>query len=162
MIKIRVPKPPIQYNLDGIVLLEYTGPNHELWVWKKCSRKGQFLIDLQEYYNSTDKYLCFQIEFEEFWRIKLLMDFESGIIEKEDQELGTVEMTGICMDNSCLIISGRLYPGPISLAYHFNDIIDFDAIFDISNLDLDRFKKDIDKLQNTFPELNIGIISNYY
>lgn len=159
MPRIVNPATRFNYKIDGIILLEYKGENVELFN-RKSFRRGQLIFDFSESKKSKNTILA--INFKEFFNLDLRMDLFSNSIFLNDthQRIGDCFINSFNYDATSLVCSGYYRHEPITLAYHMDDLINYDAMFDLSNINIKRFQNDMNHFLNTFPDYK-SIIKNH-
>lgn len=126
----------INAQASGIILLKYKGPNSD-WINRKCIKEAQLFLNYKNYI-ADNKQVDLKVEFNEFLNIKLKLDFSANSVEKPDLKdsiIGNVELKQICIDSYCFIISGEYHHQSIALAYQDNNIVEFDLIVNLIDID---------------------------
>ncbi len=127
----------INAQASGIILLEYKEPN-SVWINRKCIREAQLFLNYKKFIADNKKQVDLKVEFNEFLNVKLKLDFSANSVEKPDLKdsiIGNVELKQICIDSSCFIISGEYHHQSIALAYQDNNIVEFDLIVNLIDID---------------------------
>lgn len=135
MIKVIRPN-SMPHILPGTILLDYKGRNFEMEN-RKCSRAASLTFGYGEPDNFDE--FQFQIEFQEFFVVDVILDFKYGVIRQsmDGIELGMIRISRICVDDISLVISGHYLHGQLEgleNAYVVDDLIEFEAMFEIRRI----------------------------
>lgn len=122
----------------GQIVLTYKGENQDAFGCVAC-RDADWNITLMGAANSV-KELIFQVDFHEFYRMPLHLDFTERLVRGHGagaenlSEIGAVRIERISCDEDFLVVTGSYRHESISLAYHQNDLVNFHACLDMRPL----------------------------
>ncbi len=163
---MRINEPnPLQILLKGYIILEYKGK--DAYTFNRITyRNAELMLRYKGGRDSSQKELIFTIDFQEFYGIAMQMDFAKSIIRAHARgddflsDVGTIQLESICADEQSFVVTGQYTHESISLAYHDDDIVNFQVCFDIRN-SKPRFnhKRILETLQR-FPHLNC--VTSFY
>ena len=131
MVKIIIPGPKFEYN--GSVLLEYFGSNYSL---ENClTSKAAFLNFKYNMSKSNMIDIVFEVVFFQFQNEKLKLNFiNSEVLIIRDNDflvIGKFILDKICIEDSCILISGNYQHETINLAWYNEDLVKFNFIISI-------------------------------
>ena len=144
--------PKFEYN--GYVLLEYFGSNYAL---KNCSTsKIAFFYFKDNISNSSIINIEFEVVFFQFQNEKLKLNFiRSEVLIERDNDfliIGQFILDKICIEDSCVIISGNYQHNTINLAWHNEDLVKFNFIINIDKR-IDMFLKNFKRFIAKYPDI---------
>jgi hypothetical protein len=165
MIKIKRVYKKESTRTSCVILLEYQGDNFD-WFFRKALRNADLYFQV---INLED--LLFEIEFTEFFNVKLRMDFNTkqlikiGVLEnnEKDEVFGEFTFRQICIDNYSIVFSGvyehtefNFNYVPDNFDYGFENRIFFDLCIDFKAIKFrNAFIKSLNALYETLPELEL-------
>lgn len=123
-------------QLQGQIIMEYKGKNEDAFGRVVC-RDAHLMMHYTDASNSTWSRLVFTIDFQEFYGLAMQLNFTTNKVlcnTRSDDSLadvGTIQLERICPDEQSFVITGQYTHESISLAYHNDDIVNFQVCFDI-------------------------------
>ena len=136
MIVVINPNTKIDLNCDANILLGYSGQNFDLNK-RKTFKPAKFHFQFSENNKNENYSFSLEIDFIQFQNVELKLNFYNGKVENIDEgnkEIGEVELKTISLGKKQMIISGKYRHDSINLAWHNEDIVNFDCIIDLTNL----------------------------
>lgn len=145
MVQIIPPSGP-KFEYNGSVLLEYFGSNYSL---ENClTSKAAFLYFKDNISKSNIINIVFEVVFFQFQCEKLKLNFiNSEVLIERDNDfyiIGKFILDKICVEDSCIIISGNYQHETINLAWYNEDFVKFNFIINIDKRNaifLKKFKR---------------------
>lgn len=148
------PPPGLKFEYNGSVLLEYFGTNFDL---KNClTYKNALFYFRDNMSNSSIINILFEVVFFQFQSEKLKLNFINSevLIERDNDFLiiGQFILDKICIEDSCVIISGNYQHNTINLAWHNEDLVKFNFIINIDKR-IDMFLKNFKRFIAKYPDI---------
>lgn len=147
MIKVNRPN-SIPFRLhDGSVLLEFKGrylQNQN----RRAARQATLDFDFKKSGNRDN--LKIELTCTAFEGEKILLDLKNSLViyKADGRQIGTTRVAQISIDHTSLVISGHyIHSKPheaFGMRYLDDDLVEFNALFDISKLEMTEFKSQID------------------